>query len=259
MTETKTPKRPRKPAQAKKPVRASRTRVGIPTMGSDVQEPTVATKRRSPRKPKAEASEDGKVVAITSKRSRHPRPTKTADGPGHTSALTPEITKAIIEAVGSGLDRGNAFRYADIGRATQSVWLRRGARERARIDAALLAGEIPEVIEGEQPFLALLDGLEHAEAVSLLRAASKIATITVDPTVPWQGQLRAAMFTMSHVHPQYVERALIDLTSRQDPIDLPVEKTVEEQMAFHREVIGVMVANGLVELPGDAPIEFDEE
>lgn len=231
-------------------------------MGSGQEEAPPAPKRRSPRKPKPEAAPtvaEGKVVEITSKRRSRSRPTKTGDGTGATSGLTAEIGKAIVDAIGSGLDRGNAFRYAHVGRSTQSHWIRRGARERARIDAALAAGEVAEVFEGEQVFLALLDGIEHAEAVNLLRAASKIATITVDPTASKETQLRAAMFTMTHVHPQYVERALIDLTSRSDPLELPEEKSVAEQMAYHRDVIGIMVANGLVELPSDAPVEFDEE
>jgi hypothetical protein len=231
-------------------------------MGNGQQDAPAAPQRRSPRKPKAKAEPEpppSNVVPIDAPKKIRRGRMLGDGGIGKTTGLTETVQQTIAEAVATGASHDAAFGYANVPRSTGMSWLLRGRKERARIAKALQSGEMVTPAPDEAVFLGFLDAVEHADAVSVVRAHSTNASIMVDPKAPYGDRLRASHFTIKHRDMRYVDRSVIDARISGEEYEGPEERTVEEQMAFHREVLGVMVANGLLELPGDAPLDFDEE
>jgi transposase len=102
-------------------------------------------------------------------------------GPGRPAKLKPDVVGRIVEAVGVGMFRRDAARYAGIGRSTLYRWLERGQADEA---AGL-----------ETDFHDLWARVSRAEAVAEVRM---VATLTKAAERDW----RAAVSFLERRYPE---------------------------------------------------------
>jgi len=94
---------------------------------------------------------------------------------GRRGKCSPDMVKAIIEAIGAGLSNADAARAMEISPGTLSSWRRRGHNEFQRITKLEMdTGEMAEVLENEKVYLDLFLKSERARPLRKLLLLEQI-------------------------------------------------------------------------------------
>lgn len=156
-----------------------------------------------------------------------PRPRETA---GRPTKLTPELQSEIVQAIKAGNYMETAAAYAGLAKSTFLDWMRRGRRERERLQANARA----KPMKTEAPYLAFSDAITKALATAEVDAVTRI---TDQGKQNWQ----ALAWRLERMMPEkYGRREHVDLNHggavanvNTQPVDLS-KLTDEELMALEK-------------------------
>lgn len=140
---------------------------------------------------------------------------------GRPTKLNPEIKNKIVTAIRAGNYIETAAAYAGISKNTLYDWLRRGEREKQRVEK----NPRYKIRKSEQPFVDFSDAVEKALAEAEVRDVAIIAKAAEDQ---WQ----AAAWRLERKFPDKWGRKKLDIDMQQD-----VQGQVEVKNDVARRII----------------------